>query len=388
MLDFAGGGGFALPGPGSSPDETARSGMSGLSEKLPHLDQLERGFGRSLGHIPVYRGESAQNAAENLGAHAYAHNGGVVLGDRQDLRTVAEETSHVLQMERGAGPGGLTDPASPVEAEAGRAADTIAGGGRVGALTHGLGNSSISRSAKDGKPGVWDRLKAGARNWGSRIRSWFGANWQKIAKGIVTAALISVAQLLVPAGAPFMAAYVAKCGIAAIIAASVAGVDNYITQKKDHPGEPIDKSQLLKKVAVGFITGAIGAGTIGAAFGWLGQQVAQGTGSAAVGGLANYPGSIVGRGTAGPLAIAPRVEAGMDHVGKKMGAGKKEEDGKVDPGKALAMVKQQVEAEAAGQLGSADGAGQQAKADTDKEEEAAKQTQPAAVPAAPKVPGA
>lgn len=127
----------------------AEMGRSGSRSALPHRERLESSFGQSLGDIPVYQGAAASKAAGALNAEAYAYNGAIVLGDGgSNLRTVAEETAHVLQ-QRGGGmsnAGPLTDPAGPIETEAASIADTVVAGGQVSGISQGLGASTVART--------------------------------------------------------------------------------------------------------------------------------------------------------------------------------------------------------------------------------------------------
>lgn len=126
----------------------AQSGMQGGRVSLPFRSQLERSFGAPLGDIPVYQGDQATAAARAMNANAYAYRGSIVLGDRSDVRTVAEETAHVLQARGGKldGATSLTDPHGAVESEAASAADSVAAGQSAGALSQGLGSETVARN--------------------------------------------------------------------------------------------------------------------------------------------------------------------------------------------------------------------------------------------------
>lgn len=140
------------PAPGSI-SEFAQQGMQGTPGSLPYQSQLEAAFGQPLSDIKVYQGERANQAASALNAEAYAHRGAIVLGGGADLKTVAEETTHVLQQRSGklGGSGGLTDPAGPAEIEASRVADTVASGGVAPTIGSSLESGAVAR--KKGKKG-------------------------------------------------------------------------------------------------------------------------------------------------------------------------------------------------------------------------------------------
>ncbi|MCA9521594.1 MAG: DUF4157 domain-containing protein, partial [Myxococcales bacterium] len=126
----------------------ASAGLQGGRIGLPYQGQLERSFGMPLGDIPVYQGARSTEAARAMNADAYAFRGSIVLGDRSDMRTVAEETAHVLQS-RGGGmdsAGRMTDPAGSIENEASSVADAVSSGQSVGGLSQGLGSETVART--------------------------------------------------------------------------------------------------------------------------------------------------------------------------------------------------------------------------------------------------
>lgn len=127
----------------------AQQGMQASRVSLPYQRQLESSFGQPLGNIPVFQGAPANAAANALNANAYAYQGAIVLGDSGgDMRTVGEETAHVLQGRQGGLSSGraLTEAGGSVEKEAGAAADAVVAGRSVGSLNAGLGNSQVARN--------------------------------------------------------------------------------------------------------------------------------------------------------------------------------------------------------------------------------------------------
>jgi len=85
------------------PHAKAAGGMAGSRSSLPHLQAIQRSFGRhDVSSVPAFRDAGAHAAAESLGAKAYATNGAVVLGrGGDDLHTVAHEAAHVVQQRGG-----------------------------------------------------------------------------------------------------------------------------------------------------------------------------------------------------------------------------------------------------------------------------------------------
>lgn len=146
------------------PAAIARGGMTEHPRPLPHLAALERGFATRLDWVRSYQGPAARRAAAALDANAYAHRGAVVLGERADLATVAEETAHALQQTMLPGAPGHPrplDPSHPAEAEAGRAAAAVAVGRPAGGLSAALGAHSVARNGKRKKKKAAERAQRG-----------------------------------------------------------------------------------------------------------------------------------------------------------------------------------------------------------------------------------
>lgn len=82
---------------------TARAGFSGPAERLPHLDMIQRSFGRhQVGDIRAHVGGPAAESARALGATAYAAGDQVAFTESPTLHTAAHEAAHVIQQRAGA----------------------------------------------------------------------------------------------------------------------------------------------------------------------------------------------------------------------------------------------------------------------------------------------
>lgn len=160
----------------SASEQRARAaeGLSAPARELPHRAQLERSFGTSLAGVKAHTGPDAERAAKSLGAHAFAYRGSVVLGDRSDVKTTAEEAAHALQQRSGSSSGergGLTDPNGATEREAQSAAENVASGGSAGGLGFGLGFETVARARvrdydEDGNVDVEERNRGPQRKAG------------------------------------------------------------------------------------------------------------------------------------------------------------------------------------------------------------------------------
>jgi hypothetical protein len=88
-------------------DETAvhsaaARGVATPTAPLPHLDTIQRAFGRhDISGIQAHVGGDAAASAREMGAKAYAAGDHVVLGEDVDLHTVAHEAAHVIQQRGG-----------------------------------------------------------------------------------------------------------------------------------------------------------------------------------------------------------------------------------------------------------------------------------------------
>lgn len=81
---------------------SARRGVTTTASPPPHVDTIQRLFGRhDISGIQAHVGADAAASARAIGAEAYATGNHVVLGDRADLHTVAHEAAHVVQQRSG-----------------------------------------------------------------------------------------------------------------------------------------------------------------------------------------------------------------------------------------------------------------------------------------------
>jgi hypothetical protein len=82
--------------------DAAARGVATPAASLPHLDTIQRAFGRhDVSGIHAHAGPDAAASARDMGARAYATGSHVVLGDGSDLHTVAHEAAHVVQQRAG-----------------------------------------------------------------------------------------------------------------------------------------------------------------------------------------------------------------------------------------------------------------------------------------------
>src|SRR4051812_25023907 len=75
----------------------AQDGLAGPSAPLPHLDRIQRLFGRhDVSGVQAHVGGPAAAASEQMGARAYATGHHVAFASSPDLHTAAHEAAHVV----------------------------------------------------------------------------------------------------------------------------------------------------------------------------------------------------------------------------------------------------------------------------------------------------
>src|SRR5213078_3644247 len=87
---------------GGDAHAVAAHGVQGSEQRMPHMDTLQRVFGRhDLSGISAHVGGPAQEACTTMGATAYATGNRVAFAATPDLHTAAHEAAHVVQQRAG-----------------------------------------------------------------------------------------------------------------------------------------------------------------------------------------------------------------------------------------------------------------------------------------------
>ncbi|MEZ4363203.1 MAG: DUF4157 domain-containing protein [Kofleriaceae bacterium] len=117
-------------------DELARRATEGAGGSLPHLELIQAAFGHhDVSGIRAHQGGGAAEAANALGASAFAIGDAVAFSSAPDLHTAAHEAAHVVQQrDTVQGLGGLSDSDDPHERHADAVADAVVAGGSAEAL--------------------------------------------------------------------------------------------------------------------------------------------------------------------------------------------------------------------------------------------------------------
>lgn len=130
----------------------AAQGTQGGGSRLPHFDRLQAAFGHhDLSGIQAHTGSTAQDAAANIDAEAFAYGTAVAFGTTPDLHLAAEEVTHVLQQSAGQAPSsGLGQEGDAYEVFANQVADRVVAGESVEAMIDTIrapGTLSVSQPA-------------------------------------------------------------------------------------------------------------------------------------------------------------------------------------------------------------------------------------------------
>lgn len=114
----------------SAVHQAAAHGTQGAGGRLPHLDIIQRSFGRhDVSHIQAHTGAAAAEGARAMGAQAYAMGEHVAFARAPDLHTAAHEAAHVVQQRAGVHlKGGVGQEGDSYERHADAVADKVVAG--------------------------------------------------------------------------------------------------------------------------------------------------------------------------------------------------------------------------------------------------------------------
>jgi hypothetical protein len=126
----------ASDGPEAPVRAAAAMGTRGAGGRLPHLDVLQRAFGRhDLRQVRAHTDGGAAAATRMLGAEAFATGDHVAFAGPPSLRTAAHEAAHVVQQRAGVHlKGGVGAVGDRYERHADAVADRVVRGGSAEAL--------------------------------------------------------------------------------------------------------------------------------------------------------------------------------------------------------------------------------------------------------------
>lgn len=120
----------AAPAAESNIQEIASRGTQSASGPLPYLDLIQRSFGRhDVSGVQAHVGGAAAEAADQMGALAYATGNHVAFGETPSLHTAAHEAAHIVQQRAGVHlKGGVDEAGDAYERNADEVADRVVAG--------------------------------------------------------------------------------------------------------------------------------------------------------------------------------------------------------------------------------------------------------------------
>ena len=114
----------------------AREGVASSGATIPHAEAIQASFGHhDISGVRAHVGGAAADAADAIGAHAYATGDDVAFAASPDLRQAAHEAAHVVQQRGGVRlDGGVGQVGDPYEQHADAVADRVVRGESAEAL--------------------------------------------------------------------------------------------------------------------------------------------------------------------------------------------------------------------------------------------------------------
>ena len=124
----------------------AAKGVSGGGESMPHAAEIQRSFGRhDVSDVRAHTGGAASDAAQAIGAEAYATGNDVAFGGAPSLHTAAHEAAHVVQQRAGVHlKGGVGAEGDVYERHADQVADAVVAGRSAEALLDPFAGGSVA----------------------------------------------------------------------------------------------------------------------------------------------------------------------------------------------------------------------------------------------------
>jgi len=147
----------------------AKKGISGAGGPLPHLDAIQKSFGKhDVSHIQAHTDGAAAAGARAMGAEAFATGNHVAFGGAPSLHTAAHEAAHVVQQRGGVQlKGGVGEVGDTHERHADAVADRVARGESAEALLDERAGSKMAADARAGSDAIQQvrsKINAPAQN--------------------------------------------------------------------------------------------------------------------------------------------------------------------------------------------------------------------------------
>ena len=151
------------PTENDGPGEVAAAGVAGPAETLPHGDAIQRSFGsQDVSDVRAHVGGHAADAADALGADAFATGNDVAFRESPDLHTAAHEAAHAVQQRGGVQlSDGVGQEGDAYERHADAVADRVVAGRSAADLLPADGQGSAAPATATQRKPVQKRPKKG-----------------------------------------------------------------------------------------------------------------------------------------------------------------------------------------------------------------------------------
>lgn len=161
----------------------AARGTQGAGGRLPHLETIQKSFGRhDVSSVRAHVGGEAASASQSLGAQAYAYGNAVAFASAPDLHTAAHEAAHVVQQRGGVQlKGGVGQANDVYERHADAVADRVVAGHSAESL---LAEAPAAPAATTGSAAIQRKEVgkvseiSGVQDWTRHDRETNSARWQ------------------------------------------------------------------------------------------------------------------------------------------------------------------------------------------------------------------
>ena len=159
--------------PADAVHQAARKGIAETGSPLPHLDVIQRAFGRhDVSEVKAHVGGAATEASAAIGAEAYATGDHVAFASTPDLHTAAHEAAHVVQQRAGVQlPNNVGQADDAYEQHADAVADRVVSGGSAEALLDSTSGQSNGSAGVQRKAAVMAPVQAAWGSWGNSSSS-------------------------------------------------------------------------------------------------------------------------------------------------------------------------------------------------------------------------
>jgi hypothetical protein len=150
--------------PADAVHAAAEHGIAGSSTPLPHLDPIQRAFGRhDVSGVKAHTDDAAREGATVMGAQAFASGDHVAFAGTPSLHTASHEAAHVVQQRGGVQlQGGVGEAGDAYERHADEVADAVVAGRSAEPILDAMAGGGSGGHAVQRNPARDDRAPPGA----------------------------------------------------------------------------------------------------------------------------------------------------------------------------------------------------------------------------------